>query len=408
MIRKNIFMRCEPLDYLAELEKLAVKVCKDVAEIQQEFESKTFELEKVGYTKEIAAQTAYMQIVGAYRAQSRSGAKTFEGYFIGVTSKRNVNQTVYKQATEALDEFKAELENTLKKLQISHPDDWQAFAIKKGLIIEDDETEELQWFAKAVEAGMLNEKGEFLYTADLINSDAQKWLVDKKEVIDPEKWEKTAYGLFKMAGTNEVKIGVLYIRNPDEFNPILFRVYKFRAGCSKPDNKVLSMSGTKVTKLDVCTGIDISFVEFQNMINEIAPDCLYTFNDLYNLDEKKAEFKQGVPRIAVTMASISGVSILEGTQKNTGEPYTIDFVEVTDVFSPEFDNVSMTVDKLNNNLFEGAIGIVVYSAYVKKDGGVGGQIFGFIPDDRICSVPSQDIEEITPDDEEEESSNKWE
>jgi hypothetical protein len=338
-----------------DLKALATRLNLPVTQIQAEFDAKVKEYTDNGIPPKNAQAVALKAVKGLYNAQLKSNAKVFEGYFFGVTPKNNTSRISYENATKDLDELKKQ-----------HGE---------------------KWVAVALEQKKINEKGEPLYT-EQNTTKAQSWMVGK--VIPKEKWEKVAYGMFKVKDTTEVKFGVMYVRKldqfDDEFSPELLRVYTFRAGCKDTETDILNLNSTTVTKLQP-TEIYETYEKFVSTLGKKAKGNLATFKSLYDLDNKQVNFKDGLPKIAIVNAIISQVSVLE--------EYSINYLDVTDL-NCDFENVTMTIEKADcGHIYEQAVCIVVFRPYFRKAETPWGMACGVIIDPRY-KKPAE-IKPIDPD-----------
>lgn len=336
-----------------QLEELANKIARPVNEIVDEYQKKHAELIKFGMPEKRAAIIALKQLKGIYQSQLRSNAKAFVGFFIGTTQKKNSNAFLYKEAMEEVDTY-------------------------KGMYGND-------WISNAMEDGIVNEKGEPLYNENN-TTEAQKWLRGK--VIDAEKWEKRAYAIVQFEG--KTKFAEIYVKNPDNFNPVPGKIYRFRAGCSNTDTPTLRLSTTGVTTLVEDT-MSITYEQIDSELQKLVGGNLYSFDEVYVNGE--VNLREGVPKFALTKVSISGVTVTDGPD------ITVDFIDVMDITSDYEDNIPMVIEKSKNiGIYEGVIGILAYQPYIKKkDNSNTAQVLGFIP--MVADAP-EEIEEINPDSEE--------
>ncbi len=324
-----------------ELEKIADKVGESFDEIKKEFEKEYEKYEKMG----IDRKTFLRIFRGKYKAQLRSNAKAFDGYFFALTPLRNVTAIIYREAIEKIDEYKEK-----------YGDEWLDRAIKDNIV---------------------NEKGEPIYNEEN-TTEAQSWMRGKP--IPEKKLECRGFGFFKEKDGNELKFCTVYIRNP-EFKPELLKFYRIRFG-GKFENGVLST--TNVSELKELG--DVTFDDFIRDLTEHASSNLVTFEEVYDVDQKIAMLPEGV-NIGIAKVSVSAFRIVDELD--------VDFIEVTDLNS-DFENVSMAIEKdLSKDVYEGAIGVIAFYPYFRNGEEPAGNCYGFIP---MIPKPGE-IEEIKVDEE---------
>lgn len=322
-----------------ELEKIADKVGESFENIKDEFEKEYEKYEKMGIDKK-----TYLRIFrGRYKAQLKSNAKTFEGYFFALTPLRNVTAIIYREALEKIDEYKEKYGNN--------------------------------WLDRAIKDNIVNEKGEPIYNEEN-TTEAQSWMRGKP--IPEKKLERRGYGFFKEKDGNELKFCIVYIRNP-EFKPELLRLYRVRLG-GKFENGILST--TNVSELKPFS--ETTFDDFIKDLTEYASNNLVTFEEIYDMDQKIAMLPEGV-NVGIAKVSVSAFRVVDDLE--------VDFIEVTDLNS-DFENVSMAIEKdLSKNVYEGAIGIIAFYPYFRNGEEPAGNCYGFIP-----MIPKPDeIEKINVD-----------
>lgn len=347
------------VDYESEIKALANKVLANFDELTTEFTTKTADLVKIGYKEDKAQAIAFKQIKGSFKAAIRSSAKPMEGYFIGVSQKRDQNKALIEGCLEKKAEYKAKYGT----------DKWRDVAINEKFIDEND---------------------NFLFTEDNMNGrENLRWRVGI--VIRPDDNQKVAYGFFRPANTEEpLKFGTMYIRDifdkdgkkassVDGFDVDLLQWYQFRAGCKDPSVDKLTLSSTTQTKPVAMSGKKETYESTLVLMKEQLKKNLLTFEEIYF--DGRAVLPDGLtPRIAICNCSIAHINM-------TNLP--IDYIDLTDLLSEYEENVSMAIDKrMDKNLWEGAIGLAIFQPFWSSGKNMAdGSLFGFIPDERLGGRP---------------------
>jgi len=320
------------------IKEMSEKLGKSVEELTTEMQKFESDLASVFDDDKDIKEAAFKQLRGAYRAQMKSNAKMFEGFFFAMQGVRNENDYTIKECDKEFNKVVEEIgrDDAVRK--------WQ------GL-------------------GKMDENEQYLFNADN-TTESLKW--KRGKIIERYVPVRECYGFFKEPDTkgSKIRFGILTIRNePEKFIPEMLKVYKFRA-TGKPENVPLRLNGTSVTSL-TSVGTDINFDVFTKMIGQEIPKSVKSFDTVYDLDKKICKAPEN-PRFYITKASISRYTVTEKADMN------VDFVEITDLVG-DFDPVSMVVPKDHEGLYENAIGIAIYTPYIRaKDGTAAGNLWGFI------------------------------
>jgi len=323
------------------IKEMSQKLGKSEEELTAEMAKFESDLSAIFDDTEEVKQAAFKQLRGAYRAQMKSNAKMFEGFFFAMQPVRNENDFPIKEADK---EFKKLSDEVGREEAVAQ---WQ------GL-------------------GKMNENEQYLFNADN-TTDAMKW--KRGKVIERFVPVRECYGFFKEPDVqgSKIRFGIVTMRHePEKFIPEMLKVYSFRA-TGKPENTPLRLNGTSVTSL-TDTGVTIDFDIFVKMIGQDMPKNVKSFDDVYNLDKGVCKVPEN-PRFFITKATISRLNVTDKPDLN------IDFADITDLVG-DFDPVSMTVSKDLGGIYENAIGIAVYAPYIKaKDNTAAGNLYGFITAD---------------------------
>lgn len=323
---------------IKEMSEKLGKTEKELTDEMSKFES---DLATIFDDAEEVKQAAFKQLRGAYRAQMKSNAKTFEGFFFAMQPVRNENDYPIKEADK---EFKKLVDEVGEEAAIEK---WQG-------------------------EGRMDENQQYLFNSEN-TTEAMKW--KRGKVIERYVPIRECYGFFKEPDVqgSKIRFGILTVRHePEKFVPQMLKVYKFRA-TGKPENVPLRLNGTAVTALTEL-GTDISFDMFVKMISQDMPKSIKSFDDVYDMDKMIVKVPEN-PRFYITKASISRLNVTDKPDLN------IDFVDITDLVG-DFEPVSMTVSKDLSDIYENAIGIAIYSPYIKaKDQTAAGNLYGFITAD---------------------------
>lgn len=352
------------------IKEMSDKLGKSVEDLTAEMQKFESDLSSVFDDADEIKEAAFKQLRGAYRAQMKSNAKMFEGFFFAMQGVRNENDYAIK-----------ECDREFNKLADS---------------IGRDEAV-IEWQGN----GKMDENEQYLFNADN-TTEAMKW--KRGTVIDRYVPVRECYGFFKEADdkNSKIRFGILTVRHePDKFIPEMLRVYKLRA-TGKADNTPLRLNGTSVTILTPTETI-INFDVFTKMVSQDMPKSVKSFDEVYDIDKKICKTPEN-PRFFITKASISRYTV---TEKPDME---VDFVEVTDLVG-DFDPVSMTVPKDHEGLYENAIGIAIYAPYIKtKDGSPAGNLWGLVtPKSDAAPKPAPIKEKKTNKKEKKSDENKeWE
>lgn len=337
-----------------ELKAISKKTGVDVPTLSAEFEAKVAEFVSRGTAQPMAENIALKQIKGSYQARLKSNAKTYEGFFIGVTSKRNSNKFDYQDAMEKIDEYRR----------------------KHGE----------NWIDRAVQDQVTNQNGEPLYNREN-TKESRKFLWGK--VIKPEDFERVGYGFFREVKDGEkdpVQFGLIHSKAVDTFLPIVGRMYQFFANGKDRDGVLtLNHSAANARLEDKNDKVDFDVV--MELAKKYMKPNLGKFNDIYNMDNHTTSVDTN-RRFFVTFATVSRYGITDG--------YDIDFVDLTSLEENDYDNIiTMQVEKvMNKTVFADAIGLVVYQPYFKKDGSATASLIGFFPDSRYGEGP-EEVKAIT-------------
>jgi hypothetical protein len=320
------------------IKEMSEKLGKPEATLMEEMAKLKADLELIFDDADEVEQAAFKQLRGAYRAQMKSSAKLFEGFFFAMQPVRNENDYVLKEATKDFNKLVDEV--------------GQEEAVQ-------------QWIAQ----GKMNENEEFLFNSDN-TTEAMKW--KRGKVIERNVPIRDLYGFFKEAeGEGKIRFGILTMRHdPEEFVPEILKVYRFRAG-GKTENVPLRLNGTGVTSLTE-VGVDVDFDVFVKMVSQEMPKNVKSFDEVYDCERGVCKVPES-PKFFVTKASISRFTVTEKADIN------VDFVEITDLVG-DFEPVSMSVGKESSvKLYENAIGIAVYAPYIRrKDQTAAGNLWGFV------------------------------
>lgn len=327
--------------------------------------------------KEIDA-AAFKQLRGAYRAQMKSTAKTWEGFFFAFQQVRNENRFMYTQAKEKYDKLTEEIaasKDYLNNIEIFV----KRIEGKENAdeLIKEYKVELLNNMTTkaAVEKKITNTDGEFIFMEEDV-SPTTKWKIGK--VIEPESLVRDLYGFFKLADDDKAQplFGVLQIRkNPEEFVPEMLKIYKFRAGGGKTIEEPLRLNGASVTKLQ-SVDANISFDEFIQFLatSKALSKNIKTFEEIFDDKNKVCKVPEN------PMFFISRVSIARYNE-TTKDDVAVDFVDLTDLVGDYSEPISMTIEKrlAMDIISENAVGVAIYRPYVKgKDSSFAGNLYGFI------------------------------
>lgn len=328
------------------IKEMSEKLGKPEDQLMAEMAKFKADLELIFDDADEVEQAAFKQLRGAYRAQMKSTAKLWEGFFFAMQPVRNENDYVLKEARKEFHEL-----------------------LEKNTKIHGDLAPEAT-VDTLVKLGKMNVNEQFLFNSDN-TTEAMKW--KRGKVIEENVPIRDLYGFFKEPDvpTSKIRFGILTMRHdPDEFVPTMLKVYRFRAG-GKSENVPLRLNGTSVTELSE-VGIDIDFDMFVKMISQDMPKNVKSFDEVYDCEKGICKVPEN-PKFFVTKASISRFTV-------TDKPdVSVDFVEITDLVG-DFDPVSMSVGKESSaGLYENAIGIAIYAPYIKrKDQTAAGNLWGFV------------------------------
>lgn len=331
--------------------KRLIEVAKEINEepsvLLNEYNSFVKQFIDEGIEEEKARNVAAMKVIGAYRRAIKSNAVLFKGFFFAVEPKKN-----------SVSYIRSEAKNRLKQYKDTYGKDWKTEAIANGII---------------------NEKEELLY-----NKTNASWPNQYGKPIPDAVWKKTAYGIFEMPDTGELKYCRVFISDPDNFYPELLRIYTFRAKCK--DTGVDSPNITALPGITVLNPTDevITYEEFEAYAEEFLSDKCMSLSDVVSGN------KLLIDRVDIVLseAIINRITIPENR-----EYYFVDF---SDINSIDINNeLSVTGDIYYvEKMAEQAVGIVAYNVYQSGDK-VKGRICGFIPNPAF-SKP-EDIYEIGED-----------
>jgi hypothetical protein len=320
------------------IKEMSEKLGKPEEELMAEMAKFESDLSAIFDDTDEVKEAAFKQLRGAYRAQMKSNAKTFEGFFFAMQPVRNENDYPIKEADK---EFKKLSDVVGREEAVAQ---WQ------GL-------------------GKMDENEQYLFNADN-TTEAMKW--KRGKVIERYVPVRECYGFFKEPDVqgSKIRFGIVTMRHePDKFVPSMLKVYRFRA-TGKPENSPLRLNGTAVTTLAE-TGTNINFDTFVKMISQDMPKSIKSFDEVYDLNKGICKVPEN-PRFFITKASISRFNVTDKPDLN------INFADVTDLVG-DFDPVSMSVSKDLDGVYENAIGIAIYAPYVKaKDQTAAGNLFGFV------------------------------
>jgi hypothetical protein len=329
------------------LKEMSEKVGVSVDQLKSEMEQYKANLALAFSDQKEIDAAAFKQLRGAYRAQMKSTAKSWEGFFFAYQQVRNENRFMYGQAKE-------KFEKILK---------------------EETKGDEDQAIKLAVARKMMNIDGEFIFMEE-DSTPSTKWKIGK--VIEPESLVRDLYGFFKLAEDDKAQplFGVLQIRkNPEEFIPEMLKVYKFRAGGGKTLEEPLRLNGASVTKLQ---GIDtdISFDEFVQFLagSRTLSKNIKTFEEIFDDENKVCKTPEN------PMFFISRVSVARYNE-TTKDDVAVDFVDLTDLVGDYGEPISMSMEKrlAMDTVSENAIGVAIFRPYVRgKDSTFAGNLYGFV------------------------------
>lgn len=333
------------------LKKLSEKLGESIEDLRSEYEEIVEEYLSYGMDEAKARKYALKALKGRYQAQLRSNAVPVTGYFFGLSPITNVTALVYQEALDRIEEYKEE-----------YGDEWRE---------------------RAIEDGIINERGEPLYNEEN-TTEAQAWM--RGRPIPPERLERIGYGFFEIKG--QKKFGMVYIRDVERIKPELLKLYKFRA-TYKDNGYIFSISTTKVTKLKEIG--EIEFEEFENDLKKLAEKNLYSFDEIYNLEEKEVVLNPEAPRLAIAKVIVSRINELD-------EGYDINFIDLIDLNS-DFDLVSFVINKdvyEISDVIEEMPAIAVFRPYFNKNGEPSGNLFSLIMDRKLkiktSEIPEDDVD----------------
>lgn len=325
-----------------ELEKLADKLGESIEDLRTEFSEIVEEYLSYGMDEDKATKFGLKALKGRYQAQLRSNAVPVVGYFFALTPVTNVTAMVYEEAVDRIEEYKEKYGD--------------------------------EWLERAIEDEIVNEKGEPIYNSGN-TSEAQSWM--RGRPIPPKRLERMGYGIFEVKGVK--KLGVVYIRDVEKIKPEFLKLYKFRATVND-NGYIFSISTTKVTKLKEIG--EVSFEEFESDLGEYAEKNLHSFEEIYDLENKEVKLNPEAPRIAIAQVIITRINELD--------EYDVNFVDLTDLNSEEFDLTSFVIDKEIyeiSDAIEEMPAIAVFRPYFNKNGEPSGNLFSLIIDRKLKVKP---------------------
>lgn len=347
------------------IKEMSEKLGKPEDQLVAEMEKLKSDLSSIFDDADEIEQAAFKQLRGAYRAQMKSTAKMWEGFFFGMQPVRNENDYVLKEARKEFAELIDKMKEEAKKRLANKEEDDDVSKLEAAIELAPEAA-----LDHMVKLGKMNENEQFLFNADN-TTEAMKWRRGK--VIEDYVPIRDLYGFFKEAdnSASKIRFGILSIRHdPEGFIPEMLKVYRFRAN-GKPENSPLRLNSASVTELSEVI-VDIDFDVFVKMISQELPKNVKSFDEVYDCEKGICKVPEN-PKFFVTKASISRYTITDKAD------ISVDFVEITDLVG-DFEPVSMSVAKeLSTGLYENAIGVAVYAPYIKrKDNTPAGNLWGFV------------------------------
>lgn len=343
------------IDIEKELAAMSEKLGVTVEKLTEELHKYEADLMIVFDDETERKQAAFKQLRGSYRAQMKSPAKWYEGFFFAMKPVKFENRFSYEEAMKKFTSLVKSMGEAKAKEQ-------------------------------AIADKMMNAEGRFLYMEEDLTQNSM-W--KKGKVIDEKAKIRELYGFFKEDGTQNIHFGVLRVRhNPDKFSPKILKVYRFRANGKEDGNFLLlnSASSTALTE----TEVDIEYDMFYQLLNNQIGHARKTFDEVYDRDSMKPKLPER-PVFYVTIASISRYNVTAKDGVN------VDFADITDLVGDFDDPVSMVVDK-GTELCENSVGIAVYFPTVKtnkeNEQVFSGNLYGFVT--KESEGRPKEVKEIEP------------
>lgn len=344
-----------------EISEMSTKLGVSVEKLNEQLAKYEKELEIVFDNEKERKQAAFKQLRGSYKAQMKSKATWFEGFFFIVKPTRKENRYFHQEADKKFNEILASC---------------------------NDDHEDAK--RKAIKEGLMNENGDYLFRKEDLAS-SMAWRAGS--IIDINSDIRELYGFFKEDGTQNIKFGIIYVRhNPKDFIPSLLTVYRFRAN-GKEEGNMLRINSATSTSLE-STGMNVDYDMVMGLIKNQIGQSVKTFDKVYDPEAIKVKVPEK-PAFYVSIASISKYNVSEKVDIN------VDFVELTDLVGDFEDPISMTVDK-SVSLVENSVGMAFYYPTVrvrKKDNTsyLSGNLYSFLTKD---ADKPKEIKNIAPKSEE--------
>lgn len=348
------------------IERISNETGDDIDSIFAEVEECYEKNVSMGIGEEDAAKMAMGTVRTSYSKIKRLGLAMFEGFFIGSTASRDANDYNRKQCQSLLDEFTSQFD------------------------------EDYNWKPEAMKAGLIDITGALIYSQQYIDeyrngADNMKWMIGKKLDV---KMGKTAYGMFRRHGTeDEFEFFTCYIDDPDSFVPEFNKLYKFRAAHRNPAKSNLTFYKGASKLIELAT-LDMEYIESKlNVLSENIKDI----SAVYDYDIPMAIKPESPnPKFWIANAII-------GSFETTG--YGETKIAVIDQFA-DFDAEEIVMNMPTEyaaHIHEGAVGILVFSPFIRFgkeskgeiEGAVipSGNVLGFIPDPKHSPDFTMEIEE---------------
>jgi hypothetical protein len=343
---------------MPQVTKIAEELGDDESIIIDEFETRFNTYIEKGIEEKLAIKTALNSLRASYNRLVKLGAKMYEGFFIAAIEKSDSNMYAAKCAKKIVDDMEL-------------GDHWKTLAVEHGL---------------------MNKKGEYIYTEAVWKDNGRenekmKWRIGKPITV---QYQKEAWGFFRESGSDgPLELIHCYISDPDSFAPEFGKMYKFRA--------VKKVTGAGNIRLDFKKNIsnliesDITFSirDVEDYIEEI-PENVIRFEDAYDMDEKIGILPEfPAPRFCITEGQIGTIEETEYGKKK------ISIIEDSD----DLDGDIITFEMPNEycaGLYEGSVGIMSYRPFFKNNKETqekepAGSLLGFVVNDAF-RIDFDDVE----------------
>lgn len=207
---------------------------------------------------------------------------------------------------------------------------FEAIIIGKGAVYDAYKKER----EEAINKGYVGENGEPIFFDERFS-----WRLNKPipAAGSDESYSQRLYGLLKLEDSDEIKLSVIYVNNKKKIDeaPELNKLYKIRLSCKDENlnNDILFVNSIAATRFSL---VEDKIVDIQQLINSVAPNSIFSFNELELSDTQSLPLQIGFARATVTKINFTNDDVSSNVVEVMPMAETLD---IDNLDSIDIDNV---------------------------------------------------------------------